>query len=405
MARRFANTWWGKAWIDALENRARLDPNRLPRGRTYARHDRVLEMTVEPGVVRALVQGSRYHPYQVTIRIRTFTDVEWEQMLGAIVAKAGHAAALLDGDLDPAIVGEAQAAGVELFPTAGELVPHCSCPDWADPCKHSAAVCYLVADRLDEDPFDLLFLRGKERREVLTALRVLRTSRSADAPPASVPAGPRRETTVVAREAWQRTPGPLPAVPPPSRLSPRPAPWPVDPPLGSGIEGAGLMELAADAVERAWRMTVGYDRSGLELDEDADLARRAEATLGTPRWEGLVTRSGVAGRELVRLAMAWRFGGVDGVKAIAETPWSPDRKTMVEARERLVAAGVRPSRLRVNRNAIIWDVTRVRLGHDGRWWRFAKRGGRWELSGPPADDVDDVVIDSVADVVAGTGTG
>lgn len=395
MARRtFGNTWWGKAWIDALENRARLDPNRLPRGRSYARHDRVWEMTVKPGLVQAPVQGTRPRPYQVTIRIRAFTGDEWERMLRAIVAKAAHVAALLDGDLDPGIVDDARGAGVELFPTAGELVPRCSCPDWADPCKHSAAVCYLVADRLDEEPFDLLLLRGKERDEVLAGLRALR---SAAAPPSAEAVPPVRDMTVAARAAWKRVPGPLPVVPSPSRRSVRPAPWPVDPPLGSGLDQAGLMSLTSDAVERARQMTTGNGGSGLDLDEAADLARRAEAALGTPQWQVLVTRFGVSGRELVRQAVAWRFGGEDGVKAIAEAPWSPRRRVMVEARERLMAAGVAPSRLRVNRNALVWGNTRVRLGHDGRWWRFVKRSGRWELSAAPADDVDDLVDDSDED--------
>jgi len=396
MARRtFGNTWWGKAWIEALENRARLDPNRLPRGRTYARHDRVWEMTVEPGLVQAPVEGTRPRPYQVTIRIRTFTDDEWERLLGAIVTKAAHAAALLDGDLDPGIVDDARAVGVELFPTAGELVPRCSCPDWADPCKHSAAVCYLMADRLDEDPFELLSLRGKERDEVLAGLRLLR---SAAAPPSAGKASPIRDTTMTARGAWKRMPGPLPAVPPPARRAARPAPWPVDTPPGSGLDGAGLMMVTSDAVERAWQMITGDGGSGLDLDEAADLARRAEAALGTTQWQGLVTRCGVNGRELVRQAVAWRFGGADGVKAIAEAPWSPDRGVMAEAQERLVAAGVPPSRLRINRNSLVWDDTRARLSHDGRWWRFAKRSGRWELSGAPADDVDDLV-DDVDDLV------
>lgn len=389
MARRtFAATWWGRAWIDALENRARLDPNRLPRGRTYARQDRVWDMTVKPGVVTARVQGRRRHPYRVTIRIRAFTDEEWERVLGAVVARAAHAAALLDGEMDPGIVDDAQKAGVELFPTAGELIPRCSCPDWADPCKHSAAVCYLMADRVDVDPFDLLLLRGREREEILDGLRALRAGGTAP----SVRSAPTvRETTMSAKKAWRRTVGALPSVPARPRKEARPAPWPTDPPSGSGLDEWGLMELASDAVARARRMTTREDDSGLALDARTDLARRAEAAFGTPLWEALVSRSGVRSRELESRAMAWRFGGAAGLDAIFEAPWNPDRRSMAAARERLVAAGISTSRLRVNRNAIIWGDTRVRLGHDGRWWRFAKRGGRWNLSGPPANDVDDLV--------------
>ena len=386
--RTFAGTWWGKAWIEALESRARLDPNRLPRGRTYARHDHVLDMTVEPGMLRAVVAGRRPTPYRVTVRIRTFDGAEWERLLGAIASKAAHAAALLDGDLEPGIVADAAAAGVELFPTAGELVPRCSCPDWADPCKHSAAVCYLMADRLDADPFNLLLLRGKGREEVLASLRALR---AAAAPPAEQAARQSKPSTMTARDAWRRVPGDLPAVPPPPRRAARPAPWPVDPPLGSGLDAAGLAALAADAVVRAWAMAVGEGRSGLDLDEAADLARRADAAMGTPHWQDLVIRSGLDGRELARRAMAFRAGGAAGVKAASEAPWTPGARVMAEARERLVDAGIAPTRLHVDRNAIVWGDERVRLGHDGRWWPFTKQSGRWELAGPPVDEVDDLL--------------
>ncbi|HEY9557708.1 MAG TPA: SWIM zinc finger family protein, partial [Acidimicrobiales bacterium] len=154
--RTFGATWWGQAWIDALEHRARLDSNRLPRGRTYARQSRVGVLTVEPGEVRASVLGSRDSAYRVRLRVSAFTDEQWEVVLDAIAARAGHAAALLDGELAPGIVDDARAAGCDLLPGPGEIRTSCSCPDWANPCKHAAAVCYLVADRLDEDPFELL---------------------------------------------------------------------------------------------------------------------------------------------------------------------------------------------------------------------------------------------------------
>ena len=162
--RAFGTTWWGKAWTDALQRRARLDANRLPRGRTYARHDRVHDIELSKGEINARVQGSRPEPYTVRVHIRRFSEDEWNVVLDAITARAAHTAALLDGELDPGIVEDARAVGVELLPTAGEVVPRCSCPDRAIPCKHSAAVCYLVADELDADPFALLRLRGRSRR-------------------------------------------------------------------------------------------------------------------------------------------------------------------------------------------------------------------------------------------------
>src|SRR5262249_954246 len=108
-------------------------------------------------------------PYHVVIAVRPFTDAEWDEVLDAIAAKAAHAAALLDGELLPEIVDDG-----DLLPGPGDLVPNCSCPDWADPCKHAASVCYLTADLPDDDPFVLFTIRGRNRNEVLRAIRARR---------------------------------------------------------------------------------------------------------------------------------------------------------------------------------------------------------------------------------------
>src|SRR5579859_2618940 len=208
--RAFGGTWWGRAWIDALEQRARLDPNRLPRGRTYARRGRVGTLTVEPGMVKAAVHGSRVTPYLVHVRVRVFDEQEWDRLIDAIAGRAAHTAALLDGDLLPEVVADAASAGVDLLPGAGEVGPRCSCPDWANPCKHAAAVAYLVADVLDDDPFALLLLRGRTREEVLAALRLRRAGgQVAVAIDASA-----ADRGVTAREAYSaRDQASLPAVP------------------------------------------------------------------------------------------------------------------------------------------------------------------------------------------------
>ena len=381
MAKRFAQTWWGQAWIEALETRARLDPNRLPRGRTYARQDRVVSMTVEPGVVSARVQGSRPAPYTVMVRIRQFTDDEWAKVLDAIGSRAGHTAAMLDGEMEPGIVDDARRVGVELFPTAGELVPACSCPDWADPCKHSAAVCYLVADRLDIDPFDLLLVRGSPRDQVIAHLRARRSSGSAAA-------GDHlgHSAAMPAREAWVRKLRPLPDVPAPPRRQARPAPWPSDPPPDSGIDCDGLSLLASDAVARAFDMTRGEGDSGLALDAETDLARRAAFAADRP---ALSERTGVSVQRLAHLGVAWAVGGVDGVGVIHQQPWTPDPRVMAVARQRLAEVGVTTTR--VSHNAISFHDSQIRLAHDGRWWPFVKHSGRWQLAGAPARDPQDLV--------------
>src|SRR5712691_8435153 len=113
-ARRAApgQTWWGRAWVDALEQRARLDPNRLPRGRDYARSGSVGELVLTPGEVRAQVQGRKAAPYEVRIRVRRFAADEWDQVVAAISAQLGHAAAMLDGELPPEVAADVAAAGL-----------------------------------------------------------------------------------------------------------------------------------------------------------------------------------------------------------------------------------------------------------------------------------------------------
>lgn len=206
---------------------------------------------------------------------------------------------------------------------------------------------------------------------------------------------------MVARAAWARTPGTLPPVPGPRRRPGRPVPIPTDPPPDSGLDVAGLEALATDAVRRAWLMTAGEGRSHLDLKPDEDLARRADAALGTPAWTRVLAGSGLPGRELLRRAMAWRYAEADGVRTLDEAPWNPDRRVMAEARQRLVDARVAGGQVRVAGNAISWRDRRVRLGHDGRWWPLAKRSGRWEPAGAPIDDIDDL-IDALQDAVDGS---
>ena len=133
MARRFGATWWGRAWIEALENRARLDPNRLPRGRTYARHGHVAAVECNPGSIRARVSGSRRHPYRVDIRFRTFDDEEWDRLLGAFVDRAERMAALLDGELHPDLVEVAGEAGIGLLTTPASSNPVARAPTGPTP--------------------------------------------------------------------------------------------------------------------------------------------------------------------------------------------------------------------------------------------------------------------------------
>ena len=201
------HTRWGRSWLDALEQRAKLDPNRLPRGQDYARTGAVGDLVFAPGEARARVQGRRSQPYETRIRVRQFTEQEWDRVLDSVSAQLGRAAALLDGELPPEVADDVTAAGLDLLPGPGEVGPRCNCPDDADPCKHAAAVCYLVAGALDADPFALLLLRGRTRGEVLSGLRNRpgAAARGRSHRPARPPAPPPEGARLSVTRAW--TPG------------------------------------------------------------------------------------------------------------------------------------------------------------------------------------------------------
>ncbi len=400
------HTWWGRAWVDALEQRARLDPNRLPRGRDYAREGAVGELVLAPGEARAQVQGRRVSPYDVRVRVRRFTDGEWDQVLDAISAQLGRAAAMLDGDLPPEVAGDVAAAGLDLLPGAGEVGPRCTCPDDADPCKHSAAVCYLVADALDADPFTVLLLRGRTRGEVLAGLRARRRGLAATQPAASgqggalgvawaldggTPGGapdgadPGVDARVVLLSG--AAPGPVPVPPLPAARPGHPAALPMDPPAWRAGLRDDLLSLAADAARRAWELAVGLTPdAGLSLDQDHDLARRAENALGSPAFAALAANSGISGQELTRQALAWRYGAASGLEVL-RNEWDPGAEAadaaelMKAARTALRDAAGAPPRITGNR--VTAGRLQLRLGRDLLWYPYARSAGEWEPAGPP----------------------
>lgn len=147
-----------------------MDRGRLQRGRSYARKGQVLSLEESKGEIRAMVQGSRRAPYKATIRITPLAEMEWEKVMAALADRPYFVAQLLAGQMPPDIEEAFQSVRLDLFPRTGELNQECSCPDWADVCKHLAAVHYILAQRFDEDPFLLFRLRGKTQEEIVAAL-------------------------------------------------------------------------------------------------------------------------------------------------------------------------------------------------------------------------------------------
>ncbi|WP_405965809.1 SWIM zinc finger family protein [Streptomyces sp. NBC_00723] len=380
----FAGTWWGNAWVAALEEGA-LDAKRLARGRGYAEQGNVDAITVTPGLVLAYVQGSRPRPYRVQVRLRTLGAEDWERFLEAAVERPGHIAALLDKEM-PESLAE---CGVPLLPGPGDLEPQCSCPDRGHPCKHAAALCYQTARLLDADPFVLLLLRGRGEREVLDALS-------------------RRNATRAARAAQEQEPEPLPGVRAAEalaerRLPPLPAPLPVPPhpeqppaypSAPNGPDSFALDHLATDAAARAHALLVsGQDEIG-ELTLWRDAVRLAASRPGsgltvTTRalYAALAAAVGRTPVELARAVAAWRQGGPDGLTVLEET-WDPPAGRFDRARPLLLAADLPAFRPRRNHLTHPRGHVQLRFGRDGLWYAYESEPGQedWWPRGTPDPD-------------------
>jgi uncharacterized Zn finger protein len=188
---RIGDTWWSQRFIAVLESFGL--GGRLQRGKHYARAGQVLHMEIAPGRVTSEVQGSRVKPYRVVIETRVLTPAEWDAAESVMAASAVFLAKLLAGEMPEEIEEAFAGSSGPLFPASADAIDAtCSCPDWENPCKHIAAVYFLLAEAFDEDPFLILAWRGRAKAELLADLRSRRKDsggkgRAADAtslPPA-----------------------------------------------------------------------------------------------------------------------------------------------------------------------------------------------------------------------------
>lgn len=154
-----AKSWWGKSWCSNLERYADYS-NRIGRGRSYVRHGAVLDLQIKPGRIEALVQGSQARPYEVRIGIDPLGAATWRNIRTACKDRIDSLQALLAGQFPEALAELFMTRDKGLFPSPRQIHFQCSCPDWADMCKHVAAVLYGVGARLDEEPALFFVLRG-----------------------------------------------------------------------------------------------------------------------------------------------------------------------------------------------------------------------------------------------------
>ncbi|MBO0950023.1 DEAD/DEAH box helicase [Fibrella forsythiae] len=155
----YGKTWWGQQWLQALTS---IDEgNRLPRGKTYANKGAVRALKIETNQISAQVQGSKPRPYKTKLTVRLFEKSENDALLAEIRQNPALLAQLLNRQLPPELIQFADQRGIRLFPRSfTELQAGCSCPDYAMPCKHLAAVIYLIANEIDQNPFLVFLLKG-----------------------------------------------------------------------------------------------------------------------------------------------------------------------------------------------------------------------------------------------------
>ncbi|MFB6977299.1 SWF or SNF family helicase [Streptomyces scopuliridis] len=412
--RAFAQTWWGRAWLKALEDTA-LDGQQLKRGRRQAREGAVGAVSVRPGRITAVVQDQDGTAQRSDVLLQQLSEEEWDRFLDMAVDRAGHIAALLDREMPPHLVEDAAGAGVELLPGIGDLEPECGCEAW-DHCPHSAALCYQMARLLDQDPFILLLMRGRSERRLLDELQVRSVARAArtkdepgdgtrdDGPGGDEGAGVPAVAAFAARDLLP----PLPAPPP---LPPEPGQPPALDTEGAppaGIEADALEFLAADAAARALRLLSEALQPGHEQQpEEPELtpgqdAVRLAATASDRRLVArLAAGSGRRPAELDLAIRAWRYGGAAAL-AVLEDAWTPEPDALARATAVLDAAwedGDRP-RLRAGgggRWTVAEGAAQLRYGRDGRWWPYRKERGRWAPAGPGGPDPAAALADALAE--------
>ncbi|QFZ19973.1 SWIM zinc finger family protein [Saccharothrix syringae] len=340
---RRARTWWGRAWLRALEDTS-LDSAPLRQGRRYAHAGLVDTITVSPGRLHALVHdGDEAH--HTTVRLAPLTDAEWDRFLARLARKAAHLAALLDHELPRDLVDVAADAGVPLLPGIGDLDPECTCPGWELPCRHAAALCHQAAWLLDADPWLLLLLRGRDRDQVVTGAR----------PDADTPAVTAYATPVA--DLPDDRPDPT-ATPDPPAFDPAP---------GLDVTVLGLLVADAAAKARALLATGHWPAA----DDRQDRVRLAAAH---PELRDRL-------RPDPRAVRAWQQGGATGLDVL-EHPWTPPEADTNRARAAWHGHDLPAPAVRRNH----WTVRdrQLRYGPDGRWYPYRRHpDGRWWPTGDP----------------------
>ncbi|GGZ50266.1 SWF or SNF family helicase [Streptomyces rochei] len=386
--RGFARSWWGRAWLKALEDAA-MDAAQVKTGRRLARAGAVGAVSVRPGRITAVVRDRNGTTHRADVLLERLSDAQWDRFLDLAIERSGHVAALLDHDMPPHLVEDAASAGIDLLPGLGDLEPECDCGAW-DHCGHTAALCYQVAGLLDQDPFVLLLMRGRAESAVLDALQSHGGARGEEVVP--------HPDGVDAAEAYA-VGDLLPPLPAPPGLREEPGtPLSLDtgtaPPPDVDPEALGF--LAHRAAAEAHRLLAealreGHDRQAVAAGPDAsqDAVRLAAADPEPDVLRRLAEGSGRTPESLAAAVRAWRLGGPAAL-SVLEEEWTVEGDALARARAALESAwdeDERPSlRARANHWTVVGAPHQLRLDRDGRWWPYREEHGSWVPAGGAAQD-------------------
>jgi uncharacterized Zn finger protein len=272
--RKIASTFWGKAWCDNLEAYSDYE-NRLPRGRTYIRNGSVVDLQIAGGKVTAMVSGSEL--YKIEIKIKPLAPRLWNAIQAECAGKIDSLIELLQGKLSSGVMEIVTRLDGGLFPTPKEIDMDCSCPDWADLCKHLAASLYGVGAKLDHNPELLFLLRGVDPADLISKASAAEAVRQTAPTAGGAPVMSEAEAAdVFGIEMETRSPASAPATVVPAR----------PPPLPSWEEAAKAPRARGATLQQGQAARKPKARRKISAAIRARLAAAAKA-----RWAKVVKRS------------------------------------------------------------------------------------------------------------------
>ncbi|MFF4173843.1 SWIM zinc finger family protein [Streptomyces sp. NPDC001744] len=397
-------SWWGRAWADALEDTS-LDEEALKKGRAHARAGRLGPITVSPGRVSTTgYEGDA--PFRTVLTLERLDEDDWEALWEKAADRPDVADGFLAGELPPDLLEAAEDARVRLLPGYGDLEADCDCDAFEHPCKHAAALCYQVSWLLDEDATLLLLLRGRDAEEAREELRSVLLMRAIigdlgdldDEDDDEEDADAEEDATeeegtavplpdgVPAEDAFAREPAALPGLPP------LPGPPPGRDASSAGAGADPLEELVTTAAVRARELLAHIHGFTAEPPAPLDLWRDCVRIAANRPDARVLTRLREAcgsPERLDRAAEAWRLGGSAGLDVLEE-PWTPSGQDTARARTALTAGWegdeLPEPEVRDNRWTLAGGGLQLRYGRDGRWYPYRWEDGRWWPAAAPRHD-------------------